>query len=260
MRKILTTLACTTMLTLTASADMLRVEGGAGAWMQEPSGELSYTDKKTGATASDKSISEESTQGYVWVNIKHFVPIIPNFRFEYVGLENKGKASGSFEDFEVPIGTFSSTSLKMKQYDIIPYYNLLDNTFWMTLDLGISLKIADTDYEASGVDIKYNGATLGSTSNYTESETLYLPLVYVRTRVEIPNTNIGFEADGKLISYSGNNIYDIRAKVDYTLDFVPVIKPAIEVGYRMQRFDYDDDGAKLDLDFSGMYVGIYLRY
>ena len=260
MKKSLTTLACATLLTLTANADMLKIEGGAGAWMQEPSGKISYTDEITHIRGTDKSTSKETTQGYAWINIKHFVPIIPNFRFEYANIESKGMATGSFEDFEIPIGQHSNTTLTMKQYDIIPYYNLLDNTFWITLDLGIDIKITDTSYEADAVDLKVGNVIIASTENYSESETVYLPLVYLRTRVEIPNTDIGIEADGKFISYSGNNIYDVRAKIDYTLDFVPVIKPAIEVGYRMQRFNYDDDGAVVDLEFSGMYVGMYLRY
>ncbi len=260
MKKLLTTLTCATLLTLTANADMLKIEGGAGAWMQEPSGKISYADKTTGITAYDKSTQKETTQGYAWVYIKHFVPIVPNFRFEYVDIENEGRASGQFKEYEIPTDTYSKTTLNMKQYDIIPYYNLMDNLFWITLDLGLDFKFVDASYEAQGVDLTVAGVPVGSTTTYTEEESLILPLVYLRTRVEIPNTGIAFEADAKYVTYDNNTVYDVRAKVDYTLDFVPVIQPAIEVGYRIQKFDFDDDGAIIDLDFSGVYVGMYLRY
>ena len=54
----------------------------------------------------------------------------------------------------------------------------------------------------------------------------------------------------------------MRAKVDYTFDFVPVVQPAIEVGYRVQKFDVtsDDDKTKMDMEFSGVYAGLMLRF
>ena len=248
MKKILTTLAVGAMLATTASADFSRVEMGVGAWEQTPSGVISYTDA-LGVEAMDKSNEVEETSAYAWMLIKHPIPILPNIRLEYASIESTGTATGTFEDFDIP--TTSATTLSMTQYDVIPYYNILDNTGWITLDLGLDIKVIELDYQADGVDIIGGPAN----STYTDSETIAIPLVYARVRVEIPGTNIGLETDGKYITYSDYTIYDIRAKVDYTLDFIPVVKPAIEVGYRVQKFDLSDDGdtdgttAKLDLEF-----------
>jgi outer membrane protein len=92
--------------------------------------------------------------------------------------------------------------------------------------------------------------------------TFALPLLYARARVEIPSTDIGLEADIKYITTGDSTVYDARAKVDYTLDFVPVIQPALEVGYRAQKIDIDESGvdAKLDIEFSGFYAGLMLRF
>ena len=259
MKKILTTLVVGAMLATAASADFSRVEMGVGAWQQTPSGELSYN-PGLGISGLDVSNEKEETSGYAWMLIKHPIPILPNIRLEYASIENEGTASGTFEDFEIPLGT-APTFLEMAQYDIIPYYNILDNTGWVTLDLGLDLKVIDIDYTADGVDV---GATLDT--QYTDSETIVIPLVYVRARVEIPATNIGLESDVKYISYDDSTIYDARVKVDYTFDIFPAVQPAIEVGYRVQKFDLSDDGdaagstAALDLEFSGVYAGMMLRF
>ncbi len=256
MKKILTTLAVGAMLATVASADFGRIEMGAGAWQQTPSGAMTFTDV---ATASDTSTEKESTSAYAWMLIKHPIPILPNIRLEYASIESTGTATGTFEDFDIP--TTSATTLSMTQYDVIPYYNILDNTGWVTLDLGLDLKVIEMDYTANSVDI---GPVLNT--QYTDSETIVIPLVYARVRVEIPATNIGLESDVKYITYDDSTIYDARVKVDYTFDIFPVIQPAIEVGYRVQKFDLSDDGdtagttAKMDMEFSGVYAGVMLRF
>ena len=89
-----------------------------------------------------------------------------------------------------------------------------------------------------------------------------VPLLYARARVQIPSTDLGLEADIKYITTGDSTVYDARAKVDYTLKFVPVIQPALEVGYRVQKIDIDEDSidAKLDIDFSGVYAGLMVRF
>jgi outer membrane protein len=254
MKKILTVLSCATILVTTASADFTRVEMGIGAWAQKPSGKLSYTN--SGATANDESRESQETQAYVWGLIKHPIPVLPNIRLEYTNVENTGLASGTFKEFTAPANTH--TTLTMKQYDVIPYYNILDNTTWITLDLGLDLKVIDAKYEADGVTVSGVPNT-----NYSDSATVVIPLLYVRARAEIPSTNIGLEGDVKYISYNSNTVYDVRAKVDYTLDIFPVVQPAIELGYRMQKIKIDDDSVgnlNADLDFAGVYAGVMIRF
>ncbi|PNV83139.1 MAG: hypothetical protein C0627_06260 [Sulfurimonas sp.] len=250
MKKVLYTLACTAALTSSVMADFTRVEMGAGAWMQTPKGNATYTDG--GADGLYISSEKENTQAYVWMLIKHPVPVLPNLRVEYVSIDDDGVASGQFKDFTI---TSASTSLSydMKQYDIIPYYNILDNTAWITLDLGLDIKIIDASYTA---------APSAPFTGYSDSVTFAIPLLYARGRVEIPSTEIGLEADVKYITTGDSTVYDVRAKIDYTFDFVPAIQPALEIGYRVQKLDIDESSvdAKLDIDFSGFYAGFMLRF
>ena len=124
---------------------------------------------------------------------------------------------------------------------------------WLTVDLGVDIKIISVDYEVSS-----NGTFTG----YEDTDTVAIPLAYLRTRVEIPATNIGLEADGKYITYDGSTVYDFRAKVDYTFDIFPVVQPAIELGYRAQKIKIDDSSVdvKSDVDFKGWYAGLMLRF
>jgi len=245
MKKTLMTLALGAILTTIASADFARIEMGIGAWIQTPSGDITYAD--SGVTGSDTSKKNEESQAYVWALVKHPVPIIPNLRLEYVGVKSEGEATGTFKNFTAVAG---DTSLEIIQYDIIPYYNLLDNTFWLTLDLGVDLKVMNITYEAP--------STVGS---YSSTESVALPLVYLRTRVEIPMTELGFEADVKYISYNSNTMYDVRVKVDYTFDITPVIQPGIEIGYRIQHIETDEsEDAQIDMNFAGIYAGLMMRF
>jgi len=254
MKKILSTLALSAAITTIVSADLLRIEMGAGAWGQDPSGNITYSDS-TGASGEYKSNETSYTGAYAWMLIKHPLPIIPNVRLEYTKVKDEGISTGTFENFTAPIG--SPSSLEMSEYDIIPYYNLLDNTFWMTIDLGLDIKVIDSTYTAEGVTIN----NLGTIGTYTDSSTVAVPMVYGRFRVEIPGTNLGLESDIKYITYDGSTLYDARIKVDYTFD-LDVIEPGIEIGYRTQKFDItdDDDNTKMDMDFSGVYAGVMLRF
>jgi len=255
MKKTLTTLAIGAMLTTAANADFARVEMGGGVWNQNPSGILSYTD--SGATGTYTSDEKEDSSAYLWMLIKHPIPIIPNIRLEYTNIKDTGVIDGDFKDFELGGLATTTGSLELTQYDIIPYYNILDNTAWTTLDLGIDFKVQNTTYSADDVE-----EVPGITTNYSDSEIVVIPMVYARVRVEIPGTDIGLEADGKYITYDGSTISDYRAKVDYTMSFVPVVQPAIEVGYRVQKFDVtsDDDKTKMDMEFSGVYAGLMVRF
>ena len=248
MKKIVLGMACAAMMAATANADFLRVEMGAGAWMGTSSGEV--VGETTGFRGMDTSAEEQETNVYAWAMIKHFIPVVPNLRVEYVDITSIGEATGTVSGVTIP--TTAGTKLEMKQFDVVPYYNLLDNTAWVTLDLGIDFKVIDATYTVD--------AFTGS-NGYETSESLVLPLGYVRGRVQVPGTGFGVEADVKYISYSDNTAYDVRAKVDYTFEITPLIQPGIEVGYRMQKYETDQTSdIAMNLDFSGVYAGVMLRF
>jgi outer membrane protein len=208
------------VFTSVANADFVRVEAGAGIWVQDPSQTL-----KNNTTNHD-------TEGevYVWALVKHFVPMIPNLRVEHV----------------------SSTSgvLEFSQIDFIPYYNILDNTAWITLDLGFDIK---------KIDLTMNNSI--GTLDPSSADSFVLPLAYVRTRAQLPLSGLAAEADLKYISYGDNTVYDARIKLDYTFEITPLIQPGIEIGYRVQKIETDELlPVLLDVEFSGIYAGAMIRF
>jgi outer membrane protein len=263
MKKILTSLAAVVTLASTLSADLARVEMGVGVFEQTPSGYATRTDGDgfLNLDGTYRSSENSVSEMYAWLLIKHPIPIIPNLRLEYVSISDEGITTGKVEGISVADGP---TTVDTKQYDIIPYYNILDNTFWITLDLGLDIKVIESDTNVqAGIPLVSSFApsfTTPSATLYSSTDTTAIPLLYVRTRVEIPVTNIGLEADVKAISDGTNTFYDVRAKVDYTLGFIPVIQPALEIGYRIQQLTVDDGDTQIDLNYAGVYAGLMLRF
>lgn len=251
MKKIVTTLATVAVLATTASADFTRVEMGAGSWVQTPKGYIDLSDGSGALNLNGSYISNETTATdmYVWALIKHPIPVVPNLRLEYVTITDQGETTGKVNGVSIP--TSAHTTLDTKEFDIVPYYNILDNTFWTTIDVGVDVKVVKTDS-----NIEATGAFAG----YSSSDTTTIPLIYLRSRVEIPATEIGFETDVKAIVYGGNTMYDVRAKVDYTFDVSPIVQPAIELGYRVQQLTVDDGNNQVDLNYAGVYAGLMLRF
>ena len=149
-----------------------------------------------------------------------------------------------------------NNTLSLKQYDAVLYYNVLDNTFWTTIDLGLDVKYIDGNY-----NLKESSSTAKAVD---EDFSITMPLAYLRGRVQIPVTNIGVEAIARGISYSSNTVVDAQIKLDYTMDFIPVVQPGLEIGYRYQQVKLDAGSigmdADLDTTFSGIYGGLMVRF
>lgn len=254
MKKILTTLSLATVIATTANADFLRIEMGAGGWQQTPSGYAKRTDGD-GALSLDgtyTSTEKESNEFYIWALLKHPIPIIPNIRAEYVGLQDEGDVKGKVNGQPLPPLVGGHATVNADQYDLIPYYNLLDNTFWITLDLGLDIRYLNAD--ATVVE------NVTKQEVYSGSDSVVIPLVYARGRVDIPATNLGAEANVKYITDGDSTVYDIQMKVDYLFDFSPAIHPGLEVGYRMLKYDLVDGSNVANLEFNGLYAGVMLHF
>lgn len=256
MKKLLATLLMSTIIVSSAMADIARVELGGGIWTQAPSGDMKHTE----GVASIDYLSNETAESsvYAWALVKHPIPVVPNLRLEYSTVKDEGtiSATGTIGDYQLTTPS-TTASFTFTAYDVVPYYNILDNTFWTTVDLGIDFKVLTADYVANDVTV----STVTNT-NYTETIGFVLPMAYLRTRVQVPATGLGVEADIKYVSYDGSTAYDARVKVDYTFDITPLIQPGIEIGYRVQNFNLKstDDKTKMDLSFAGVYAGIMLRF
>jgi hypothetical protein len=73
MKKVFYSLTCSALLASSVMADFTKVEMGVGAWMQNPKGDASYLEN--GADGSYTSGEKDSTEPYIWILVKHPVPI-----------------------------------------------------------------------------------------------------------------------------------------------------------------------------------------
>ncbi len=256
MKHILSTAAITALLATAAQADLTRVEAGLGSWSVTPSGDLTYN---TGATNEKIDVKDDlgldsQSMSYAWIYLKHPVPVVPNVRLEYSNIDVDGSSTQTFTWGGLNYDAQTQSALKIQQYDVGLYYNIFDNTFWTTIDLGLNIKFADMKFDFR--------ETTGTLDSYNESGSLTLPMAYLRGRFEVPATDLVIEADIKYIGFAGSSISDMRIKADYTLSMIPVIQPGIEVGYRVQQFKIDDSSVdvKTDISFSGVYAGLMVRF
>ena len=254
MKKSLLALALGGLLATAAQADFVRVEAGVGMWNQSVSGDIEY--QNDGVFTTDTLGYDTETKPYAWMYVKHFVPILPNLRLEYAAVEFTGTSTQSFQFNGQTFATSADSILTMDQLDAILYYNILDNTAWITVDVGLDIKSMSGQFQAN------SGA-----SNVNETQTIMLPLAYGRGRVEIPGTDIGFEAEVKYLGgYKDSKVSDMSIKADYTLvDMIPFVDLGIEAGYRTQTITLDaTDISSLDtslgVDVDGVFLGIVGRF
>lgn len=252
-KKLLTIAAASALFATAANADIVRVEGAVGAWQSDPTGTIKYAGNPSFDVVDNAGL-DASTNMYAWVYLKHPIPVLPNLRLEYADTGFDGKVTSLTWDGEDYANV--NNTLSLKQYDAVLYYNILDNTFWTTIDLGVDVKYIDGNY-----NLKESSATAKAVD---EDFSITMPLAYLRGRVQIPVTNIGVEAIARGISYSSNTVVDAQIKLDYTMDFIPVVQPGLEIGYRYQQVKLDAGSigmdADLDTTFSGVYGGLMVRF
>ncbi len=242
--------AVVALLPLTGfSATVLGFQAGVGSWTHDPSGNIAVSASGTGTSAdlkNDLHLAEKS-EGYTYFLIEHPVPIIPNLKYVNTKLSSAG-AGNVTTDFDFNGTTYSTstavtTTLVLDQTDIILYYEILDNDL-VSFDLGLN---------AGSIDGSASVDDGGTPENATFSGTI--PMLYAAVEIGLP---AGFSLAGEIstISAGSNEISDVTAKVTYTTDF----NLGVEAGIRTQTIKIDVDSVKTNIDFSGVFAGIYFKF
>ena len=247
------------LLSLSAQADLLRVEMGGGIWESDLSkGSITSKDLVGSGLPSTFNTNvlnyEKEKNAYLWVFIKHPIPILPNLRLEYANVDFSGTTTQDITYEGVTYTANSKTDTVLEQFDIVMYYNLLDNTLWTTLDIGVDVKIVQSEFNV-------NDSALSISEN--NKETLPIPMAYARARFDLP-FGLGIEGIGKYISYKDTKVIDYLIKADYTLEDVLPIDVGFEVGYRFEKFDVDGDDFDIDtsadIEIDGIFAGAVIRF
>jgi outer membrane protein len=230
-----------------------------GIYNHSPSGNASYTLPYIGLGTSadlENSLHWNDAQDIIFkAYLEHPVPLLPNAKIAFSNLSHDGQ--GTVTNFtwgaiQIPAGDFMDidTSLDLKMYDLTLYYELLDN--WVEVDAGITLRYFDGNIAVNTL------ATLFSLSTSIASESTdfdaFIPMLYGKTRFNIPSTDISLQLEANAISYQDTTFYDYELSARYTL----AMGLGLEGGYKSIHLDSEDltDGLVLDMDFSGFYASV----
>ena len=232
-----------------------------GVYSHSPSGSASYTLPYTTLNSSvdlENDFGWGSTQDAVLkAYFEHPIPFVPNVKLAYSNFNQSG--SGSVNSFSwggiIGLDGTVDTSLELQMYDLTAYYELLDNS--VEIDAGLTLRYLNGDL---GVTPTADFTTPGfipdfsiSAPQYTTID-MWLPLVYGKTRFNIPGTDMSLQIEGNGITYQDTTFYDYELSARYTF----TLGLALEAGYKAMHLDSKDlaDGLVVDVDSSGPYAAI----
>jgi outer membrane protein len=255
MKKLLLGLALAGSL---ASADFIGTSVGAGMWHQNIGGyakngkDINYMNNKAAETdgnihTGNLGLSDE-TKPYVWAQIIHPIPVVPNVKLQFTQYDTSGSgiAVGSVKLFGADINLHDRvhTHITIDSYDATFFYEL---KMFAEVEVGFGVNVLD-------------GNTKVSTSTSSASASWIAPIPYLYARVETP-TIMGFsvEAQAKYLSINSAYYHDYQGAVKYHLP-TPIVDMSASLGYRSQDIFAKDGGDETKLEFQGAFAELGVRW
>lgn len=241
MKKVLFGAAVALLPMTSMAADVFGFQAGIGNWTHTPSGNITSDIGGANTTADLKNglLLSKKTEGYSYFVIEHPIPLVPNLKYVNTKLTSSGSGNVVTTFGTYTSGTSVTTSFDLSQTDTILYYEILDNDL-VSFDLGLNAKMVD-------------GKAVVNSDTATFSGTV--PMLYGAVEIGLP-AGFALAAEISTISAGGNTISDTTAKVTYTTDF----NLGIEAGVRTMSVKIDIDDVKSSMDFSGMFIGAFLKF
>lgn len=242
-----TQLICLAALTspFIANADTLSIAVGGGVWNESASGNFQTTSDAIDVDVEDNLFWDKESQGYLFVTLEHFIPVLPNIRLLHTTVDHSGNGTTAFQfDGQLFTGDVGN-DVSVETTDLIAYYEVLDNI--VSLDLGLNIRNLKIDYTITS-------NTLSSTTSDSVSATI--PMIYAMIGVS-PLPDLTVSGELSYIGYDGNSISDFTAKIAYTTEYYV----GFEAGYRKQNIELDDTSdTTAKLAFDGVFAGAYLKF
>jgi len=230
-------------LSTTAQADALSLTVGGGIWNATPDGTFNKVNDSTSVDVKDNLFLDTESQGYAFITLEHFIPIIPNVRLIYTDNSYAGNGTSTFTFDGQPFNGNVVSDIQMTTLDLIAYYEVLDNI--VSLDIGLNIRQLSIDYTITS-------AASVTTDSFNET----IPMLYALVGVT-PWPDFLLSAEMSYVTYNGSTVSDFTAKVSYTTNFLV----GIEAGYRSQALELDDiNNTNADISFDGPFVGAYLKF
>lgn len=244
----------------TLYSDSIGGEVSLGIYSHSPSGSASYSlpyvGVGTSASLEDTLYWSDEKDIIFKAYFEHPLPLIPNIKLTFSNLSHEGQ--GEVTDFTwggiIGLNGDIASSIDLKMYDLTLYYELLDN--WVEVDAGLTLRY----FNGNIVVNTLTGFSSLSTTVTSESTNfdLFIPMLYGKTRFNIPNTDISLQLEANAINYEDTTFYDYELSVRYTL----TMGLGLEGGYRAVHLDSEElvNGLIVDMDFQGLYASVVWNF
>ena len=221
-------------------ADNIGGEASIGFYHHSLEGSSSYNSRHVVDLSNTLNL-ESSQDIFLNLYIEHPLPLFPNVKIGYNTLSDDSSArvkDVSWGDLNNYTGNVQS-SVSLSYTDVTLYYELLDN--WTEIDAGFTFRSLEGDMSL----------TTPSTSDAISYSQL-IPMLYGKARFNIPASDISFQVEANVVSFSGLTSYDYALSARYSF----LMGVGLEAGYKTFYLESDDlaDNFKTDMDFSGPYL------
>jgi len=232
-------------------ADAIGVTVGTQAWQSHFSGSF-------GKLANQQNFNlDNKTQGSYFVAFEHPLPFLPNLRVSKTTLDTQGSALLA-TNFEFDNTTFSgntnvSSIYKQNFVDYTFYYEVFDNDL-LSFDFGLTARHLKSNITVSGM---VNNVLVSA----QQTDSRYIPMLYVATEIGIPGTNLFVFGNGNLLSIDRNSLYDYQAGMRYQIVDNLAVNVSATVGYRALNLKLVNvNSLYTDLSFHGVFAGLQVHF
>ncbi|MGB5540072.1 MAG: TIGR04219 family outer membrane beta-barrel protein [Gammaproteobacteria bacterium] len=206
--------------------------------------------------AATSSIDLHPDLGYNSVNsgnhylrLEHSLPLLPHAMISKRSIDEnaRGRLSRTLDSggSSFTVGGDVDSSVQYRQSDVIFYYSILDTS--ASIDVGVNARYIESSRVPGGV----------SGGMETADVTGWIPLLYAGLGVDLPLTGLSLGANGSIMGYQGNRLYDVTLQASYTTPW----NAGADLGYRRPKLGLDDfDSYSADIEFSGPYAGVFVKF
>lgn len=248
------------VVSLAPQAHAVGFEVAIGAWQQSFGGTMGYN-----IVGSDDIIDIDNDMDFdeetrIFGRAKVEFPLaIPNIyvvaapmQFEGTGSKSVTINYGGLRN--IPADADLESEMMINQYDVALFWGLpflkMATAGTFNIDLGFNVR---------WVDLEANLHATETTSNYDEEEDVSLlapiPMLYVAFQIT-PVESFAIEAEGRGVSVGDNKLYSLIGRVRYKFPG-PVF---VAGGYRFDKLEIDVDDVIADIEFSGPFMELGIKF
>jgi outer membrane protein len=222
------------------SLPLIDAEIAVGGWFSSPDGFAGY--KGDDLYLEDDLGFDDETRLTGRARLE--LPLLlPNLTFMTTGLnydeENSLGRDFKFGDENFLKGQPFKSELKLDHHDFAVSFSFpllkLASLGKLQADLGANLRLVDVEAKITQGSVKE-----------TKSLTVPIPMGFAYLRLE-PVSGVALEAEGRLLSIGDNSMTSLIGRIRYNI-FGPLF---VAGGYRMEKFDIDEEDIRIDTEFKG---------